>query len=169
MVYSNTVVYGGNESCKSGHLSIFILLKHLMMLLKCKFFSGLHVYTLSKTLIAYIGPCSSDTPLITCRISICLMMYYKRMMLSTLYTDFYFPLPHGPVFKNITWKQPILVGKDFFYTQFQIQTIFINLQTYRPNWKWSVAFETPYFSFPTLQHFTHLHFINAIFVYQLQY
>ena len=41
---------------ESGHLSIFTLLKHLMMLLKYNFFSGLHFYTLSKTLIA----CSSD-------------------------------------------------------------------------------------------------------------
>ena len=37
---------------KSGHLSIFTLLTHLMMLLKCFFSSGLHFYTLSKTLIA---------------------------------------------------------------------------------------------------------------------
>ena len=34
------------------HLSIFTLLKHLMMLLKYNFFSGLHFYTLPKTLIA---------------------------------------------------------------------------------------------------------------------
>ena len=38
---------------KSGHLSIFTSLKHLMMLLKSNFFSsGLHFYTLSKPLIA---------------------------------------------------------------------------------------------------------------------
>ena len=42
---------GENEYGKSGHLSIITLLKHLMMLLKYKF-SGLHLYTLSKTLIA---------------------------------------------------------------------------------------------------------------------
>ena len=46
MVYSTTAVcmreieyYNG----KSGHLSIFTSLKHLMMLLKC-LFSGLHFY-----------------------------------------------------------------------------------------------------------------------------
>ena len=50
-VYSNTAVYGGNECVISRYLSIFTSLKHLMMLLKC-FFSGLHFYTLSKTLIA---------------------------------------------------------------------------------------------------------------------
>ena len=44
---------GDNEYGQSGHLSIFILLKHfhLMMLLKC-IFSGLNFSTLSKTLIA---------------------------------------------------------------------------------------------------------------------
>ena len=31
---------GGNEYGKSGHLYIFTLLKHLMMLLKYKFFQG---------------------------------------------------------------------------------------------------------------------------------
>ena len=51
MVYSNTVVYGGNENGKSGHLSIFATLEHLMVLLKCNF-SGLRFYTLLKTLIA---------------------------------------------------------------------------------------------------------------------
>ena len=40
-----------NEYGESGHLSIFTLLKHLVMLLKY-FFSGLHFYTLPKTLIA---------------------------------------------------------------------------------------------------------------------
>ena len=48
--YSNTVVYGENEYGESSHLSIFTLLKHLMMLLKYKF-SGLYFYTLPKTLI----------------------------------------------------------------------------------------------------------------------
>ena len=43
---------GENEYGESGHLSIFTILKHLMMLLKYKFFSGLHFYTLSKRLIA---------------------------------------------------------------------------------------------------------------------
>ena len=42
---------GENEYGESGHLSIFTLLKHLMMLLKYNF-SGLHFYTLPKTLIA---------------------------------------------------------------------------------------------------------------------
>ena len=42
---------GGNECGKSGHLSIFTSLKHLMMLLKCYFFRT-SFYTLSKTLIA---------------------------------------------------------------------------------------------------------------------
>ena len=41
----------GDECGKSGHLSIFTSVKHLMVLLKCKFL-GLHVYTLSKTLVA---------------------------------------------------------------------------------------------------------------------
>ena len=36
-IYSNTVVYGGNEYGESGHLSIFTVLKHLMMLLKYNF------------------------------------------------------------------------------------------------------------------------------------
>ena len=43
---------GENEYGESGHLSIFTLLEHLMMLLKYNFFSGLNFYTLSKTLIA---------------------------------------------------------------------------------------------------------------------
>ena len=43
---------GGNEYGKAGHLSIFTLLKHLMMLFEVQFFSGLHFYTLPKTLIA---------------------------------------------------------------------------------------------------------------------
>ena len=42
---------GENEYFESGHLSIFTLLKHLMMLLQYNF-SGLHFYTLPKTLIA---------------------------------------------------------------------------------------------------------------------
>ena len=36
---------GENECGKSGHLSIFIYLKHLMMLLKCNFV-GFNFYTL---------------------------------------------------------------------------------------------------------------------------
>ena len=55
MVYSNTAVYGGNDCGKSGHLSIFTSLKHLMVLLRCIFFSGLRFYTLSKTLISCKG------------------------------------------------------------------------------------------------------------------
>ena len=43
---------GKNEYGESGHLSILTLLKHLMMLLKYNFFSGLNFYTLPKTLIA---------------------------------------------------------------------------------------------------------------------
>ena len=39
-IYSNTVVYGENEYGESGHLCIFTLLKHLMMLLKYNFFQG---------------------------------------------------------------------------------------------------------------------------------
>ena len=42
---------GENEYGKSGHLSIFILLKHLMMHVEYNF-SGIHFYTLSKTRIA---------------------------------------------------------------------------------------------------------------------
>ena len=53
MVYSNTAVYmGGNEYGKSGHLSMFTALKHLMMLLKEQHFQYfIFIYTLSKTLI----------------------------------------------------------------------------------------------------------------------
>ena len=40
---------GGNDYGESGHLTIFTLLKHLMMLLKYTLFSGLHFCTLSKT------------------------------------------------------------------------------------------------------------------------
>ena len=40
-----------SEYGKSGRLSIFTSLKHLMMLWNGNFFSGLHFYTLSKTLI----------------------------------------------------------------------------------------------------------------------
>ena len=43
---------GENECGESGHLCIFTLLKHLTMLLKYNFFSGLHLYTLPKTLRA---------------------------------------------------------------------------------------------------------------------
>ena len=43
---------GDSEYGESGYLSIFTLLKALMMLLKYKFFSGLHFYILPKTLIA---------------------------------------------------------------------------------------------------------------------
>ena len=50
-IYSNTAVYGENEYGKSGHLSIFTHLNHLMMILKYNF-SGLHFYTLLQTLIA---------------------------------------------------------------------------------------------------------------------
>ena len=43
---------GRNEYGISGHLHIFTYLKHLIVLLRCNFFAGLHFYTLSKTLIA---------------------------------------------------------------------------------------------------------------------
>ena len=52
MVYSNTTVYGGNKYDISGHLHIFTILKHFM-LLKCSFFRVLYVYTLSQTVTAY--------------------------------------------------------------------------------------------------------------------
>ena len=39
-LFYNTAFYGGNEIGKSGHLSIFNLLKHLMMILKHDFFSS---------------------------------------------------------------------------------------------------------------------------------
>ena len=39
-IYSNIVVYGGSEYGESGHLSIFTLLKHLMMFLKYNIFNG---------------------------------------------------------------------------------------------------------------------------------
>ena len=38
MVYSNTIVYGGNEYGKSSHLSICTSLKQLMVLWKCNIF-----------------------------------------------------------------------------------------------------------------------------------
>ena len=51
MVYSNTTVYmGGNEYGKSGHLFIFYFFEALNDVLEVRF-SGLHFYTLSKTLI----------------------------------------------------------------------------------------------------------------------
>ena len=40
IIHFNTVVYGENEYGESGHLSIFTLLKHLMMLFKYNFFQG---------------------------------------------------------------------------------------------------------------------------------
>ena len=43
---------GRNEYGISGHLHIFAVLKHLMDAFELQFFSGLHFYTLSKTLIA---------------------------------------------------------------------------------------------------------------------
>ena len=46
---------GRNKYGISGHLHIFALLKHLMVLLRCNF-SGLHFYTDSM----YRGTCSSD-------------------------------------------------------------------------------------------------------------
>ena len=51
---------GENEYGESGHLSIFTLLKPLMMLLKYNFFSGLHFYILTKDTDSMLGPCSSD-------------------------------------------------------------------------------------------------------------
>ena len=51
MVYSKTAVCEGKFVFKSDHLSIFTPVKHLVMLLKCNF-SRLHIYTLSKTLVA---------------------------------------------------------------------------------------------------------------------
>ena len=50
---------GRNEYGISGHLHIFAVLKHLMVLLRCNV-SGLQFYTLSKTLISCIGTCSTD-------------------------------------------------------------------------------------------------------------
>ena len=44
---------GRNEQDKYGHLSIFTSLKHLMVLLRCNFFSGLNFKTISKTLIGH--------------------------------------------------------------------------------------------------------------------
>ena len=53
MVYSNTAVYGENECGKSGPLSIFTSLKHVMMLLKHKFFfRASFLHHIAKTLIA---------------------------------------------------------------------------------------------------------------------
>ena len=48
-IYSNTVVYGGNEYGESGHLTIFTLLKHLMMLLKYKFFGASFLHLIKDT------------------------------------------------------------------------------------------------------------------------
>ena len=51
LLFQHSSLWGENEYGKSGHLAMFTLLKHLMVLLKYSF-SGLHFYTLSKTLIA---------------------------------------------------------------------------------------------------------------------
>ena len=49
-IYSNTVVYmGENEYDESGHLFIFTLLKHLMMLLKYNFFRALFLHLTKDT------------------------------------------------------------------------------------------------------------------------
>ena len=40
---------GGNEYGESGHLTIFTLLKHLMMPLKYNFLSGLHLHLIKDT------------------------------------------------------------------------------------------------------------------------
>ena len=55
-----SMVIGDSRHKKLMSKTIFTLLKHLMMLLKSNFFSGLHFHTLSKTLIACKGSCSSD-------------------------------------------------------------------------------------------------------------
>ena len=47
---------GGNEYGESGHLSIFTLLKHLMMLLKYKFFRASFLHLTKDTDSMYIGP-----------------------------------------------------------------------------------------------------------------
>ena len=49
MVYSNTAVYEGNEYDKSGHLSIFTSLKHVMVLLRCKFFRASFLHLVKDT------------------------------------------------------------------------------------------------------------------------
>ena len=48
-IYSNTVVYWENEYGESGHLSIFTLLKHLMMLLKYNFFKASFAHLIKDT------------------------------------------------------------------------------------------------------------------------
>ena len=60
--YSNTAAYRGYEYGKYGHLSYFHLLEAVNNAFEVQFFSGLHFYTLSKTLITctHVGPCSSN-------------------------------------------------------------------------------------------------------------
>ena len=48
-IYSNIVVYGENEYGESGHLSVFTLLKQLMMLLKYNFFRPSFLYLTKDT------------------------------------------------------------------------------------------------------------------------
>ena len=59
MVYSNTAVCGGNECGKSDKLVYFYFFEAANSAFEAHF-SGLHFYALSKTLIACIGPYSSD-------------------------------------------------------------------------------------------------------------
>ena len=49
---------GENEYGKSGHLSIFTPLKHLMMLLKYSCFRASFLHHIKDT--EHVGPCSSD-------------------------------------------------------------------------------------------------------------
>ena len=49
MFYSNTADYGGNEYGTSGHFSIFTVVKHLVMLLKCNFVRSLFLHLIKDT------------------------------------------------------------------------------------------------------------------------
>ena len=51
---------GGNEYGESGHLFIFTLLKHLMMLLKYNFFRASFLHLTKDTDRLVCRPCSSD-------------------------------------------------------------------------------------------------------------
>ena len=49
------------EMSQSSHLSLIVHSSEALIdAFEVQFLSGFHVYTLSKTLIACIGPCSSD-------------------------------------------------------------------------------------------------------------
>ena len=82
---------GENEYGESDHLSIFTLLKHLMMLLKYNFFSGLHFfYTLPKTLIA-------------CRATQLRFFFKVKTLLNNPFNPFSTRPPQNALWYNNSW------------------------------------------------------------------